>query len=77
MENKNVLPKRQIIIETDGVTISLPKTEVSSLIEFNAILNMVLDYVNKEANKIKQESLEKSTPQGNVVPPDEKAPETK
>lgn len=67
MENKT--NKRQIIIETDGVSVGIVKAEATSLIEFVSILNMAIDFVTKNAqNSAKMEQKE--------VKPEEKVEET-
>jgi hypothetical protein len=43
--------RRQILIETDGNSIEIVKAEVSSIIEFKAILSLVSDYINKQTIK--------------------------
>jgi hypothetical protein len=52
--------KRQIIIETDGISVHIVKAEVASLIEFKAILDLMTEYVVNQSqmsreNKIKKE----------------------
>ncbi len=45
VEKKDVV-RRQIIIETDGNTVSLTKAEVSGKIELLGILNMLITHIN-------------------------------
>lgn len=53
-ENQGVeKPKmRQIIIETNGLDVHVVKAEVTSVIEFNAILDMVYRFLN-DPEKVK------------------------
>lgn len=44
---------RQIIIETDGDSISLKKAEVSGKIELTSILNIILEHLNKTTDENK------------------------
>jgi len=51
---------RQIVIETDGSRVRIAKADVVGLIEFNAILKIVAEYINKVDEK--DESNPKSKP---------------
>jgi len=48
-EKKEVekIPMRQVLIETDGNAIHLVKAEVNGKIELVAVLQRVIDYLNK------------------------------
>lgn len=46
---KDIKPKlRQVILETDGNSIKLVKAEVTSMIELQAILSMMLEALKKQ-----------------------------
>ena len=47
-EKKEEKKMRQIIIETDGNTIKITKTEVAGKIELIAILENVVNYLKKD-----------------------------
>ena len=48
-EGKQVEPKmRQIIIETNGKDVFLRTAEVSGIIELTAILQIIIEYVNRK-----------------------------
>lgn len=56
MENKSegkkeevkVQPFRQILIETNGKEVKLVKAEVAGTIELTAILQLVIEFINKK-----------------------------
>lgn len=52
MENKN----RQIVIETDGVTIKIVKLEITSLLEFSAIISQLKDFVAQQSQLIREKA---------------------
>lgn len=49
MNENKTNAKRQIILETDGLTVNIVKAEATSVIEFASILNMAIDFVRKNA----------------------------
>lgn len=53
---EQVAPLRQILIETNGKDVFLRKAEVSGIIELTAILQIILEYINrKPKNEVKKE----------------------
>ena len=76
MENKNLVPKRQIIIETDGITVNLAKIEVTSFIEFKAILDMLQEFLSKEMAKAKENSEKEPKKEEKVEKSEEKVVES-
>lgn len=42
------LPLRQIVIETNGKDVRLVKAEVAGTIELTAILQLVIEFINKK-----------------------------
>lgn len=61
MENKNEVKNRQILIETDGVSIQLIKAEATSLIELKAIFNAMIDFTNNQINLAADEAKRKAS----------------
>ena len=51
--------KRQILLETDGVSINIIKAEVTSLLEFSAIINQLSDFVEQQSKLIREQNLKK------------------
>ena len=47
-EEKEKIPMRQIIIETDGNMVNLTKAEVSGKIELFAIFQTVIDHIKQQ-----------------------------
>jgi len=50
-EVKPPVPKRQIIIETDGNDINIVKAEVAGNLELTAILQSILQYISSSNNQ--------------------------
>ena len=47
LEKESPVKMRQIIIETDGVSINIAKADVTSQLEFVGILKTLMDFINK------------------------------
>ena len=53
---KTKVQKRQILIETDGVNIEIKKIEVTSLLEFKAIVDQLQTFVAQQSQLFREQA---------------------